>query len=444
MLTPGEPAGAYALSALWVLAVLALAAYLLRGLAPLARAGVLCAVVALPILNTVIGVFRPDISWGLVTGATATILATTDLLGSSRRTLFFIGALVGVSMLSKPNGMPAGVTVMGTAYLAAVIVTYLEHRSANWRAVLKASLLMALAAAIVALPYYAFSGRQVVKTIWTVMVDQFDIWREPGSLSAHLKYYFQPYLAKSMLGWLWTAGAALVLAHGALCAIRWNSERTTALRFLATLPMLVVAYAIPSFSPVKHAFIGCLFYGTLAMVLIWNLGCLVQRLRIPASAIAVLGLLLFVAFWRPSNINTVLHPSMPAADAAHRAIMPAVLEALPRRGAAGPAPTVLVASVGPIFDATLRYYSLKQGLGGQFTAGATATTWEDALQRASSAHIVIVSETGALGQSGTPFPGSRFQDRLMQTLAADTRFRTLASFTDPTGHRTIAFARQPE
>jgi hypothetical protein len=434
----GEP-GPYVLSGLWVVAVLALAAYLLKGLPSMTRAGVLCAVLSLPILNTVIGVFRPDISWGLMTGATATILVTTDLLRASRRTLFFIGMLVGVSLLAKPNGAPAGLTVMATAVLAAMAIAFWGRRSVAVGPCLKALGLLVLGAAIVALPYFLTSGLRVLEIIWNVMVTKRELWEEQLSLAGHLKYLLQPYLAVSMLSWLWWVGAGLMIAYGCFCAVTRNSSPEALLRFVAVCVVVFVSYAIPALSPVKNAYIGCLYYGTLLMVFVWVTGRLLHQFPVPPLAVAAIGLAIFLTSWRPANIHTKLHPVMTAAEKAHRAVMPAVLQQLSDSDAPAPIPRVFVVSVGPIVHGTVNYLALKHHLQAEWVFAAT---WDEAIQGIASAHIVIISETGALGQSQGPFAVTGFQDRLLRMLESDGRFRTLTEYSDAQSHRTVAFARR--
>src|SRR5436305_7008768 len=87
-LTPNEPLGAYALSGVWVLLVLGLIADMLRHLPSLTRVAVLCPLIAVPMLSTVVGLFRPDASWGLLTGCAAIGLAVIDLGHVSGRRLF--------------------------------------------------------------------------------------------------------------------------------------------------------------------------------------------------------------------------------------------------------------------------------------------------------------------------------------------------------------------
>jgi hypothetical protein len=205
--------------------------------------------------------------------------------------------------------------------------------------------------------------------------------------------------------------------------------------------VLFIAYAIPALSPVKNAFIGCLFYGTALMVFVWNIGRLLRHFPVPPYAVAAIGLILFVAFWRPVNINTQLNPPMVASEAAHRVLMPPVLQLLSRDDSPLPISVVYVVSIGPVFDATVRYFALKQNLQAQIVSGYSTPTWDEAVKLASLAHIVIVSESGSIGQSEAPFPVTAFQNALMRMLETDPQFRVLRDYSDSRGLRTVAFAR---
>jgi glycosyltransferase involved in cell wall biosynthesis len=135
--TPDNRLGAYALGGAWVLLILALTAYILRRLPSASRAGVFCCVLALPILSLLIGSIRPDTAWGLLTGFVATILATVNLSEASRGRLFLIGALIGLTALSKPTGMPAAISIVGLAYLGAVAITLQDPRHESIRVIVR-------------------------------------------------------------------------------------------------------------------------------------------------------------------------------------------------------------------------------------------------------------------------------------------------------------------
>src|ERR1043166_232184 len=99
-LTPNGRFGSYTLCGIWVVAVLMLGAHILRGLPSMSRAGLLCALLAVPMMSLLVATIRPDASWGLLTGCTATIIATTNLLKISKLHAFLIGILVGVTAIS--------------------------------------------------------------------------------------------------------------------------------------------------------------------------------------------------------------------------------------------------------------------------------------------------------------------------------------------------------
>ena len=210
--TPDNRLGAYALGGAWVLLILALTAYILRRLPSASRAGVFCCVLALPILSLLIGSIRPDTAWGLLTGFVATILATVNLSEASRGRLFLIGALIGLTALSKPTGMPAAISIVGLAYLGAVAITLQDPRHESIRVIVRGTAMLGLGTAVVALPYFAVATGHVLEYIRTVMVEERDIWQTRGSLGFQLKYYLND--ASFMIGWLWPFGILFLLGNG--------------------------------------------------------------------------------------------------------------------------------------------------------------------------------------------------------------------------------------
>src|SRR5205814_3942003 len=118
-------------SGVWVLLVIGLMADMLRHLPSLTRMAVLCPLIAVPMLSTVIGLFRPDASWGLLTGCAAIALAVVDLGHVSVRRLVGLGLLVGLALISKPTGTPAAVAVMATAYVGAAMYAVLSRNGSR-------------------------------------------------------------------------------------------------------------------------------------------------------------------------------------------------------------------------------------------------------------------------------------------------------------------------
>jgi hypothetical protein len=442
-ITPNNRLGSYALAGLWVLPALALAASFLRGLPKMTRAGVICSVLALPMLSLVVGSIRPDTSWGLLAGCAAVILATTDLLAETRARLFLIGILVGMVGLAKPTGMPAAMTVMGVAYLGAVATAIGQKREGSLCQVARGSVALVLGTALLLLPYLALDARGLWTYIRTVMIDDYDIWRTEGSLTVHFLYYLSP--APFMMGWLWPVGIIFLLGNGVCAIISRRTDKRGFVHYLSTISILLTSYIIPSISPLKSLYVGGLFYGTASMVMVWNLGALLRRIPVPPIATAIGGLLIFITFWRPSTLLTT-GSEAPDVDQATRALAPAVLEKLAQRDSNQPVMRTLVTSPGPVFDATFKYLAMIKQLPGVFIGGYFFRTWDELLRAVSTAEIVIVTDLGAVGQGGAgrgfPYPSTVFQDQLMQVMEHDRSFQRIASYSDSTGHRTIAFFRR--
>src|SRR5205814_4417559 len=110
---------------------------------------------------------------------------------------------------------PAAVAVMATAYVGAAMYAVL-YRNGSRSRVLQATAVVAVGAAMVALPYYALAAGDVLAYVRQVMVEDRDIWQTAGSRTFHLLYYLQPQLVSSALGWLAPCGALFALAHGAV------------------------------------------------------------------------------------------------------------------------------------------------------------------------------------------------------------------------------------
>ena len=443
-LTPNDRFGGYALCGVWVFAVLMLGAHILRGLPSMTRAGLLCALLAVPMMSLLVATIRPDASWGLLTGCTATIVATTNLLKISKLHAFLIGILVGVTAISKPTGMPAGTVVMGVAYLGSAFFAVRQGWHERLPSVLRNTLMLALGAVVVVLPYLAVAGRELAGYIRNVMVEQRDVWQTEGSLSFHLLYYLGTEYPQRMMGWLWPVGVFFVLGNGACAIMNRKTDKQNLACYLNLLAVLLVSYTIPAASSVKSLYIGSLFYGTAAIVFLWNLGGLLRSA--PPFAVATGGVLLFLIFWTPGTVLTRTNDDLRVIDAANRTLAPAVLQEFAQTDPTQGPRSVLVASPGPVFDGTLKYFARTKNLRGEFRGGYLSRTLDELVEAAALADVVIATEFGAIGQGGRgvgyAFPATAFQNRLIAMMERDRAFHSIASYTDAIGYRTIVFARR--
>ncbi len=198
-ITPKSMLGAYALSAIWIGVFLALLQRLLRGLPKLTQMGIMIAALAIPMLATVIGSFRPDTYWGLITGAVAVIVATGDLGRGTRVATILTGLLLGGAAISKPTGMPAGSVVMCVGYVGAIAAA-LIGRTATPKQIVTRTLFMLLGAAVFVVPFLIVGGRDLLNYILAVMGTNLAVWRTDGSLGEQLAYYLRPDLFFGAVG----------------------------------------------------------------------------------------------------------------------------------------------------------------------------------------------------------------------------------------------------
>ena len=296
-ITPKNMLGAYALSSIWVVVFLALLQRLLRGLPKLTQMGIMIASLALPMLATVIGSFRPDTYWGLITGAVAVIVATRDLGRATLVETILTGLLVGGAALTKPDGMPPGSVVLGVGYLGSMAAALIGG-TATAKQIVTKTVIMLLGVAILVIPFLIVSGRDVLNYILTTMVKNSAVWRTEGSLSWQLTYYLQPDLFFMAVGWLLPAGPVLLLAW--LVTAGRSRDRAMFVRTLGVCASLLVAYAIPAITPFKAPFIGSLFYGTFIASAFWSLAQLLRAKPVPGTVVLLVGSAVFVGFWRPA------------------------------------------------------------------------------------------------------------------------------------------------
>ena len=438
----GSPFGVYALSAVWVVILLALAAVLLRDLPILTRIGIMSALLAVPMLGTVIVEFRPDPFWGMFTGFVAIIVATTDLVAARRARLLLTGLLVGVAIIAKPSGLPAVLVVMSVAYLGALLIALLDHSKDGFPALLRATLMLLCGTLMAAAPYLIVGWRSTLNYILDVMINDKDIWATKGDWAFHLLYYLRFDVARLALGWLWPACIGLVVAGGVSCLLEDRSgQRRSLSRFLIVVAVLLTAYLIVSLSPVKSLMIGGLFYGTMIAVSLWSVGHIAKSASAPSILVLGTGLAIFLVFWTPARSYLDADTAgMIATDQANKALAPVVMKLI--RAQAPAVPAVLIVAPGPALPDTLEFLSRLDGGSAKFEGGWTIRRWEDLVGTAQAADMVIVTQSGARGQEGDfAFPSMAFQDRLIAFLAGTPLFRIVGEYVDELGKRTIAFSR---
>jgi hypothetical protein len=129
---------------------------------------------------------------------------------------------------------------------------------------------------------------------------------------------------------------------------------------------------------------------------------------------------------------------MMATDAANRATLPPLLEAL----RANPSASVLISVPGPAYSGTLDFLSRQQGVVRSFVPAYTWATWEQFEQGVAAADVIVLCEAGMTGQSlGYAFPSVQFQTRLLDSLRSSADFSGRTVYTDKEGRSVWLFVR---
>lgn len=437
LLSAGAAWGPYLLSAGWIALVLLFGWVALRHANPWTRAGILVAALAIPQFGFVLAEFRPDPVWGLLVGFMVIVSASADVVWARTRSLFALGLLFGLSIVSKPTAAPAAVAVLGMAWAAHVVVSLLMTRSRrNIGRAIRASGWVALGAAFVVLPYMVSNGAAILAYVREVMAGN-SMWRTPGSAWVQLTYYLSRPTGTLALGWAWYAALPLLAGCGLLIGRVRDKQALPA--FAAVLAAIATAYLIVTVSAVKSLMIGSILYGTIVAAVVWALGYLLAHLAVRGRAALVLGAVVFATQWVPRTGQ--IHredPSMLAADTANLAILPALTEVLRDR----PNATVLVTVPGPTYAGTLDFLSRQQGIVRPFMSGYTSDSWERVQQTVSSADVIVLSEVGMVGQSlGYSFPSLKYQTRLLEGLRTGSEFTGAPAFTDAKNRSVWLFVR---
>lgn len=430
--------GPYALSAAWLVLILAIGMVALRQFRLGTRVGILVAALAAPMFGTVLTEFRPDPVWGLLAGFALILCASTDLGRLGRRRLLMLGLLFGLAIVSKPSASPATTVVLFTGLTAQICITSLLRRTWSARPIAKVFLFVGLGAACIVGPYLLSNGAGILAYIQAVMGGG-SMWRIPGTAWDHATYYLNRGVGTLMLGWMWY----LAIPCLAVClALLWRAKDWLALSGLAgLLASVATAYIIVTVSAVKSLMIGSLLYGTIVASVVWVLAHIADRIALRETVVIALGLLLFATQWVP-RVGMIHRsdPSMAAIDKASRDALPAFVEAL-RENPQGR--TVLVTVPGPVYAGTLDFLARQHGMSRHFVAAYTWETWEQFTQALASADVVVLSEPGMVGQSlAYTFPSVKFQQPLLELLRGGQEFTGRPIYTDAQRRSVWLFVRR--
>ncbi len=429
--------GPYLLNSAWVFVFSGLALVVLRELNVWSRIGIVAAVLAAPMLGSVVAEFRPDPVWGLLVGFSLAILASIDVVHARPSRLFVLGMLFGVAALAKPTASPATVLVLGVGLAMQIGVSLIAQKSWSIESFVRRAVIVFFGAALLVTPYIVTNGLGILSYILTVMGSESTVWRTDASTLGHITYYLNRSTGSRVLGWIWYFAIPLLILCGSI--LTYAKDKRALSAFAGIGSALAMAYAIVTVSEVKSAMIGSILYGTIIAAVTWSLGQIVSHVPIRRSMVCFVGILIFLTQWVPrAGMIQRTDPAVIAIDEANRIAFPAVLQALE-----GAAKTVIVTVPGPVYAGTLDFLARQQRASHNFTAAYTWNTWELFAQGIAAADAVVLSEPGMRGQAlGFNFPSVQFQNRLLNALQANPDFSGKPVFSDADGKSVWLFIRR--
>jgi hypothetical protein len=280
VLAPDGYVGPYAINAAILLAFLLGIAHLTwrRPLVDIATCLVVAACV--PVFWHTMTEARPDLPWGLALGLAIGAVLYRPFLQRSRWSVFGLGALCGLAVAIKPSAFPASLTCIGLAAGAQLVCECLEAEVAGFRAAVRRAAPPALifAAGLLAGTFAVISIELVntVNYILLATITYRDFWSADESFRDSLLHFsVGPEGRLALKYWLWF-GLALIAVRLGLALLH---DRRDVGRSITLAVAVLVAYAIPSLSPVKSYFLGAMFYGVFIVAMALNFCAIVAGLE---------------------------------------------------------------------------------------------------------------------------------------------------------------------
>jgi hypothetical protein len=280
ILVPDGYVGPYAINAVILLAFLLGIAHLTwrRPFVDIATCLVVAACV--PVFWHTMTEARPDLPWGLALGLAIGAVLYRPFLQRSRWSVFGLGALCGLAAAIKPSAFPASLTCIGLAAGAQLVCECLEAEVGGFRAAVGRAGPPALVfAAGLLSSTFAIIGIELVNTvnyILLAMVSYRDFWLADESFRDSLLHYsVGPEGRLALKYWLWF-GVALIMVRLGIALLH---DRRDVGRSITLVVAVLVAYAIPTLSPVKSYFLGAMFYGVFIVAMALNFCAIVAGLE---------------------------------------------------------------------------------------------------------------------------------------------------------------------
>jgi hypothetical protein len=235
--------------------------------APLVAALIMTLCLAfVPFFQTTVTEFRPDLFHGVLVAVAILFLFRSPIFLAPRSRQIRLGLLFGLALLAKPAVFLAAGFVISVAVVVSTLgflndlKLTLRHEI---RSIATAYAYLLLGTAAVFGPYLAVSGGSVVEYVYLTLISNIDVWAYRGDLIQQILFYSIGDGGGTALDfWFWVA-LATFLARMTL-AIRSRDRVATTIGGYVSLAAIYLAI---SSTPLKHYFLGSMFYATFSLMM---------------------------------------------------------------------------------------------------------------------------------------------------------------------------------
>lgn len=428
----------YAMNVPLLLALIGGVLWMARPLGLLPQIAIALVILSMPLAGNLVTEFRPDFMWGFLCGFAAYLIFDRRFLRGSAAYQVAVAVVSALALSAKPSALPATLVFLGYAAGASFLLLLKEEIDAgrSTRKYWERFGFLLGAVAVLGAPYYLQNASRLFKYIYSVFTVQNiyaskdDIWYQFTYYSVGQAYYLTLHLV------LWL-GLAVFVINVFICV---HQDRQALWRYIVYSTIVLVAYIVPTMSPIKSYYLGGIFYGSFVIFTVHGLvrifvtlgGYSSTATRIAASALVVL------AFFEFQPSSMLITESQRKAKEI-RAVNEQVIDGLAREVAArqwNRAPLVFVPGPTPI---TSDYLQLKMGWAGLPVRGKSGyylRTLQEQLDRLQRADFVVLTE------AQNAFPGQILSPELIARVRSDPAFFQIVDFTNSRGEHTYLFAQR--
>jgi hypothetical protein len=352
-----------------------------------------------------VAAYHPDLLMGMALAGAAYLICTSQIERWTWRDITLIVALVCLAMFTKPVGFAMIVVLTGTSVLAASALA-LRRRAAPtaiaWQWARLGSLTL-----IVLLPFLIWRGQALFDYFMMAVINhEHPVGYSPG---------FQPLAFAELTSTALGLTAALCLGLLLLSALAVVIQRRfNELGVLAALTVtLIIAYVVPTASPVKQFYFGGVIYALIVLIGGYS-GSILYRsaahrswifAALPAAVIAVLGIY-------SSKINVVRYPEEEILRA--RSWLEAGIAAIEARA---PLSTIYMSEVTPVPSEAIMFELIRRDIPvPQILVGVWETSVDGHLQKIEQAQLAFMQDNASRAAHDTEFPGDQFLDQVIERL----------------------------